>query len=70
MTDDAGEICSEIGFYLDDSRTGVIRCYDDAMNRAKYEKNPTAAIASLVKARDIIGVAITSLEKIESGEAS
>ena len=67
--ENADDVSVEIGDYLDNSRTGLIRCYDDATNRAKYEKNPSAAMKSLVMARDIIEDAITSLEKIESETA-
>ena len=65
-SDDVGEICVGVGNYLDDARTALIRYYDDAMTRAKYEKNPKTIIGSLVKARNIIGLAIGTLEKVFS----
>lgn len=63
-SDDVGEICVGVGNYLDDARTALIRYYDDAMNRAKFEKNAKATVDSLVKARNIIGLAIGMLEKL------
>lgn len=63
-SDDVGEICVGVGNYLDGGRTALLRYYDDAMNRAKYEKNPKTIIGSLVQARNIIGLAIGTLEKL------
>lgn len=63
-SDDVGEICVGVGNYLDDARTAMLRYYDDAMNRAKFEKNAKATVDSLVKARNIIGLAIETLEKV------
>lgn len=64
LSDDVGEICVGVGNYLDDARTALLRYYDDAMNRAKFEKNAKATVDSLVKARNIIGLAIGTLEKL------
>ena len=63
-SDDVGEICVGVGNYLDDARTAMLRYYDDAMNRAKFEKDAKATVDSLVKARNIIGLAIGTLEKL------
>lgn len=63
-SDDVGEICVGVGNYLDDARTAMLRYYDDAMNRAKFERNAKATVDSLVKARNIVGLAIATLEKL------